>query len=101
MSGEFGRNGHELGLEPSDHAFDRGAHRRNRGDLASAMLGMQRSLELTMARHQRIEHHVLAAPEPQFAAIQMVAAKRPQQPRIDRIGLGLDALNLAERLDPC
>src|SRR5204862_499292 len=43
----------------------------------------------------------LPAPEPQCAAIQMVAAKRPQQPRIDRIGLGLDALNLAERLDPC
>ena len=60
---------------------------------------MQRSFELTMTRHQRIEHHVRGTSEPQFAGVQPVTPKALQQPRIDRISLSLDALNLAECLD--
>ena len=52
-----------------------------------------------MTCHQCVEHHVLGTPEPQFTSVQAVAPKPPQQPRINRVGLGLDTLNLAECLD--
>ena len=81
MGGEFGRDDGERGLELRDHAFNRGTDRRDRRGLAPALLGMQRSLELTMTRHQRIEHHVRSTSEPQSAGVQPVTPKALQQPK--------------------
>ena len=95
---EFHPDRDELGLQMSNHALDRGLRRSDRSGLASTLLGMERRLELTMARNQRIQHHIFSSPKAQFSGIETIAPKIAQQPCIDGIGLGLDTLNLAKCL---
>src|SRR6185437_1147950 len=100
VRGDCSLDGGEFGLQHRNDATDGGLDPFDRGGFLSTTFGMQHVIELPPSSPPRRHRDVPQSPQTQFATVKLIAAKIPQQPAIDRIGLGLDALGNPERLHP-